>query len=122
MNKLTRYLATPFLCLILSSTSTAGGPDNTGYISSADMLAPFLCEFNDPPDCNVVGTSTLYRTAAGIGMNIVVEGLEANTPHTVWLVAFNNPSACAAFPHAPCGLADLGTPAVQAGTVRQAIP
>ncbi len=117
MRKITRSLFVLGLCLFIVSPGIAGGPGNSGFVSSADMLAPFLCEFDDQIDCVVIGTSTLYRTAAGVGVNIVAMDLVADTPHTVWMVVFNNPNACAAFPHGPCELGDLGNPAAQAALI-----
>lgn len=100
------------LFLLASSASFAGGPRNTGFVSSADVLAPFECP--DEPPCVVVGTSTLIRSAAGVGLNIATTGLTPDVPHTVWAVVFNNRNACDAFPHDACGLGDLGNPAVNA--------
>lgn len=117
MSNLTKSLIALTVGLIFTNTAMSGGPNNTGYVSSTDVLAPFLCEFNNPPDCEVIGTSTLYRTAAGVGINIVVADLMPNTPHTIWMVVFNNPNACAGFPKGPCGLGDLGNAAAQASLI-----
>jgi len=113
MRKIIKSLIVLSVSFFIASPGIAGGPNDTGYISSADVLSPFNCA-NLPADCNNIGTSTLYRTAAGVGVNIHAVGLMPNTPHTVWMAAFNNPNACAAFPHGPCVLGDLGNPAAQA--------
>ena len=85
--------------LFIAAPSIAGGPNGTGTVGSADV--------NGIGNPDIGGTSTLYRDAAGIGMNAMVTGLRAGFPYTVWAVIFNNPQKCLAFPE-PCGPADFG--------------
>ena len=98
-------------CLLFAVPNIAVGQ---GLISSADILSPFACDPVDRVDCQVIGTSTLYRTSEGVGINIYATDLPANTPLTVWIVVFNNPNHCAAFPKGVCGFGDLGNPMVNA--------
>ena len=104
------------LPLLLSGPALAGDDDSNGQrrVHSTDILAPFLCDLIDPTTCNVIGTSTIYRSGKGVGINMVVNGLSPNAPHTVWMLAFNKPKKCAGYPDTPCGFGDLGNPAVQA--------
>lgn len=55
----------------------------------------------DPPRH---GWSTLVRNDEGIAVTVDTKHLLAFTPHTFWIVIFNDPAACSA----PCGLDDLG--------------
>ena len=41
-----------------------------------------------------VGDSLLWRTDSGIEWTINTSGLEAGSPHTVWVAIFNNPEFC----------------------------
>jgi hypothetical protein len=96
--------------MLVAAPSLAGGSNGTGSVSSADVNAS-----GNPA---IGGTSTLYRDAAGIGMNAMVTDLRGGFPYTVWAVIFNNPQQCLAFPE-PCGPADFGvegTPANPAVT------
>jgi len=106
------------MLLIVSLPGFGGGPKNNWFGSSADVLAPFGIEpcASDATQCDVVGSSILIRTPAGIGANITTSQLIVDVPYTVWAAIFNNPFACDAFP-GPCGLADLGSPAVNATVI-----
>lgn len=118
MNVFRKLLLAGFvpLFLLVSTSSFGGGPN--GFVSSADVLGPFGIEpcASDITQCDVVGTSTLIRSAAGVGVNISTSELTSDVPHTVWGVVFNNPYACDAFP-GPCGLGDLGSAAVNATVI-----
>ena len=111
MKNYSRLVIAFAVCLVAASPSLAGGGHDKGMVSSVDALSPFACA---PEDCTVIGTSTLYRSADGVGANIDLMDLTPNTPFTVWAVVFNNPNRCAAFPHGACGLGDLSNPAVKA--------
>lgn len=96
--KYTKALATAAAVLFVASSSFAGGPNGTGSVSSADVQGS--------GNQNIDGTSTVYRDAAGIGMNATVTGLRADLPYTVWAIIFNYPQQCANFP-GPCTPADF---------------
>lgn len=91
--------------LFIAGTSLAGGPEGTGTVSTADANP------TGNPDLN--GTSTVYRGAAGIGMDAMIYELRGGFPYTVWAVIFNKPQHCLAFPD-PCGPADFGVPGTPA--------
>ena len=102
--------------LSLAAVSNAAGSKNSGIASSADILSPFGCDADPAVDCESIGTATLYRSAAGVGVfaTIAPGSLPPNYPLTFWIVAFNNANQCAAFPQGACGAGDLGNPAVNA--------
>jgi hypothetical protein len=83
----------------IGTSSFAGGPNDTGTVGSSDV--------NGTGNPSLGGTATVYRGAAGIGMNAYVTGLRGGFPYTVWAVVFNSPQNCLAFP-GPCGPADFG--------------
>ena len=85
--------------LVIGGPSLANGPNGDGTVSSADIMAS-----GNP---GIDGTATIYRDAAGIGVDAVVTGLRGGFPYTMWAVIFNNPQQCLAFPE-PCGPADFG--------------
>lgn len=59
----------------------------------------------------VLGSSTLGRDEQDIEMRLETSAMPDLTAATIWWVIFNEPDACAT---SPCGLGDLGVPAVQA--------
>lgn len=54
------------------------------------------------------GAAWLMRTADGIRGSIMAKTSSAGDPYTLWIVVFNNPSAC----DGPCDETDLGNEAV----------
>jgi hypothetical protein len=87
-----------------------------GDTSTADVMTFFLEDEVTPAAGDVVGTAELSRTAQGANMTIHTTMLTPGAAYTVWWIIFNNPSAC---DPAGCGLADLGTAAVE-GSVMNA--
>jgi hypothetical protein len=59
--------------------------------------------FWDP--VNAAGTSTLVRSENGVSFTYKTSSLPPGQVVTVWVVVFNNPSACATH---PCTFADMG--------------
>ena len=55
-----------------------------------------------------VGATWLIRTEDGISGRIMTQVSTAGDPYTLWIIVFNNPSAC----DGPCDATDLGTAAV----------
>ena len=60
---------------------------------------------------NLAGAGILERTKNTASLNLALQGLDTDAAYTIWWVVFNNPENCAAM---PCGLGDLGDPAVEA--------
>ncbi len=87
-----------------------------GDTSTADVLTFFLEDEVTPAAGDVVGTAELSRIAQGVNLTIHTTMLTPGAAYTVWWIIFNNPSAC---DPAGCGLADLGTAAVE-GSVMNA--
>lgn len=81
-----------------------------GQTSMADVVT-FTLPDETPAAGDVVGSAELNRTAAGVNLTATTTMLDAGSAHTLWWVIFNNPAAC---DPAGCGLADLGTAAVEA--------
>jgi hypothetical protein len=59
---------------------------------------------------DIVGSSRLVRTPAGVSFTYHTSGLVPGQVVTLWVVVFNNPAACAT---SPCTLADMSNPAAQ---------
>ncbi len=94
------------LCAALAVLATWNGTAiaaQAGTIQSANMHAL-------PSGVDVAGGGTLHRTRNALRATINTTGLDVGAGYTVWWVIFNNPDACSD----PCGLDDLGTPAVEA--------
>lgn len=63
-------------------------------------------------DGAVVGSSWLVRGPNGISFRLATTGLEPGYAYTLWVVVFNNPSACTApTPFSLCSDPDVGDPA-----------
>lgn len=58
----------------------------------------------------MTGSATLVRNDHGVTASLQTSGLPAGHAMTMWIIAFNNPAACA---QSPCMAADLFNPAVQ---------
>jgi len=87
-----------------------------GQTAMADVLTFFLEDEVTPAAGDMVGTAQLSRTAEGVNVTINTTALTPGAAYTIWWIIFNNPSAC---DPAGCGLADLGTAAVE-GSVMNA--
>jgi hypothetical protein len=59
---------------------------------------------------DIVGSSQLVRTPAGVSFTYHTSGLVPGQAVTLWVVVFNNPGACAT---SPCTFADMSNPAAQ---------
>lgn len=55
------------------------------------------------------GAAWLMRTADGVRGRVMSQVSTAGDPYTLWVIVFNNPTACAT---SPCGETDLGNPEV----------
>ena len=76
--------------------------------SSSDRITVSPVYWGD----EVVGTSTLVRTANGLSFTYHTSGLPAGYAFTLWIVVFNNPAACFT---SPCTDVDIfSNPAAQA--------
>lgn len=75
--------------------------------SAARSKAPVLT-FSDGAE---VGSSLLVRNEGGVAVRLRTTGWDPGTALTLWIVIFNDPSACAT---SPCGEPDLFVPEVQA--------
>jgi hypothetical protein len=63
-------------------------------------------------DGAIVGSSEVVRGPNGISFRLATTGLEPGYAYTVWVVVFNNPSACTApTPFSLCSDPDVGNPA-----------
>jgi hypothetical protein len=93
----------------ISSELAQMDPTNFAYVTtgSSDVL-----DYYNPTQ--VVGTSKLVRNSQGISLTLHTTGITPGDAVTVWWVIFNNPEACGG---SPCGLADLGNPAVNASVL-----
>ena len=87
-----------------------------GVTSMADVVTFFLEDEVTLAAGDMVGTAQLSRTAEGVNVTINTTALTPGAAYTIWWIIFNNPSAC---DPAGCGLADLGTAAVE-GSVMNA--
>ena len=63
--------------------------------SAADLTVSEAYDFAALPDLKAAGgASMLWRTDNGIEWTFSTTGLRPMTPHTVWVVVFNNPEFC----------------------------
>lgn len=97
-----RTLATAVMAVLLIGVM----PAHAGQPTTSDVLT-----FSDQ---TVVGSSKLVRTDSGISASIKTSGLTPDDVVTVWIVVFNDPSACASN---PCTANDRFTEAVDAHAV-----
>jgi len=63
-------------------------------------------------DGGMAGSSTVVRGPSGVSFRLATTGLEPGYAYTLWVVVFNNPSACTApTPFSRCSDPDVGNPA-----------
>jgi len=91
-----RQLCLMFLFCFISGT-VLGQHSSTAPIF--DLVGPDLGDLHPEEDFSV-----LRRRERRIEYSFRTSGLDFNTPHTVWVVAFNNPQFCLS---TPCSFADF---------------
>jgi hypothetical protein len=89
--------------LVPAPSARAAGPARVASTS------PVMWEWDDT---TVIGHSQVIRSVRGLEARLVVSGLTPADTVTLWIAAFNNPSACSA---TPCARpADVGNPDTRA--------
>jgi hypothetical protein len=94
---------------MLAFGATAAQAGSPPTVTTAPVIS--LDAFTPVPGAS----STIVRTDDGANFRLNTSGLPAGHAITLWLVIFNNPTACAT-PHA-CDEPDLGNPATQASVI-----
>jgi len=90
------------LGLILVLVSTAVFADRV-FQTSEMLTGPN----SDKPLLSPQGAAWLRRSPDRVDGRVMVKVDQANTPYSIWFIAFNNPELCAGFPSEPCGVGDL---------------
>lgn len=84
-------LAATLTALCVGPSSAAGAEDR--IFQSADAIE-FFGPDPDPDDLSFTGAAWLVRSADRVEGRLMTKVDEAGTAYTVWVVIFNNPSAC----------------------------
>ena len=93
------------LGLILVLVSTAVFADRV-FQTSEMLTGPN----SNKPFLSPQGAAWLRRSPKGVDGRVMVKVDQANTPYSIWFIAFNNPENCAGAslnPPEPCGVGDL---------------
>lgn len=92
------------VCLVATALAVPFAAANAGDHVSSEPA------YNWWDNTTPVGTTKVVRSPNGISAVFKTSGLPAGHVMTLWIMFFDNPSACAASP-GPCTLADAGNPA-----------
>ena len=90
--------------LLLMATGSANAQSQIQFSNMHDFVT----------GTDLPGAGILERTKNTASLNLALQGLDTDAAYTTWWVVFNNPENCAAL---PCGLDDLGDPAVEASVL-----
>ncbi len=99
------------LGLILVLMSTAVFADRV--FQTSEMLAG---PDSNKPILSPQGAAWLRRSPKGVDGRIMVKVDQADTPYSIWFIAFNEPDECLgalAIPREPCGMGDVFNPLVR---------
>lgn len=78
-------------CDRAAPSPTAPSAEQTTLASVAASTSPI---FNFPDGTPSTGTSLIRRTPNGVNFQLTKDGLEPGNAYTLWMVIFNEPSAC----------------------------